>query len=102
MKTTSATSEHRAKYGAYVAKLGRDRLARLLPSVSHKWGELLAKDEHLNNVPLHRWDAGDSGVRALVRAAGGSAALGEAGGWSLCNSVCVLKETARQLAEMGL
>ena len=74
-------------YGLLVERLGEDALRAVLPvrkSPAH-WAELIERDEHLNNVPLRKWDARHPYVVALVRQAGGSAALAPisgSGGWS--------------------
>jgi hypothetical protein len=118
-------AEHREKYARCVEALGRDALLALLPKVSRPWRELVAEDENLNNVPLNWWDAkhGPSvrrilrsdygleplrgailpkrGVFELYSDAARAGRYQEPGGWSLCNTVCTLKELARQLAEAG-
>jgi hypothetical protein len=90
-------------YGLLVELLGEGSLRAALPGerTPDQWRELLADDPHLNNVPLAQWDfPGDSVVRRLVRAADQSAltAITGRGGWSLSDSTCVLKETARRYA----
>ena len=94
---------HSEKYGRIIAHLGEDTLRRLIPVQDPaKLRTLLAADPHLNNVPLFQWDARHESVLYLVRAKGGTKALAPIigpGGWSLCDSVCTLKETARRLAD---
>jgi hypothetical protein len=87
-------------YGLLVERLGEDALRQLLPDnhTPAEWRELIAEDEHLNNVSLHKWDAQDLYVRQLAREVGGLAQITGSGGWSLSDSVCVLKETARRYA----
>ena len=93
-------------YGLLVEYLGEDALRAALP-VDHtpaRWRKLTEADQHLNNIPLRHWDACDSYVRSLVQQAGGSTKLkpiNGSGGWSLSDSVCVLKETARRYAKEG-
>lgn len=89
-------------YGALVEHIGEDALRQLLPGnhTPEDWRALAAADERLNNVPLRQWDARHDHVRRLARAAiAGLAAITGPGGWSLSDSVCVLKETARRYAE---
>lgn len=93
------TRKHREKYGRLVALLGADRLRPLLPPVRRPWSELIAGDVHLNNVPLAEWDARDPGVRSILRHSPAAYEAIGRGGWSLSDSVCVLKELARQIAE---
>lgn len=91
-------------YGLLVERLGEQQLRALLPGGQRtpgEWRRLLDADEHLNNVSLHKWDAMHPLVVNLVRAAGGGTALADitgSSGWSLSDSVCVLKQTARQMA----
>jgi hypothetical protein len=118
-------------YGLLVEHLGERALRDLLPTRSEKltpprfgeasgdstpsviargqvrtpeqWRDLLAEDEHLNNVSLRRWDARHRDVLALVRRSDRDAlvAITGSGGWSLSDSGCVLKETARRYAQTG-
>jgi hypothetical protein len=93
---------HHDYYGAIVELLGEDSLRHWLP-VSHtpvEWAALIAEDEHLNNVSLHQWDACDPYVRSRVACADRAAlkAITGSDGWSLGDSVCVLKTTARRYA----
>jgi hypothetical protein len=91
----------REYYGLLVECLGEDTLRCCLPirRTPEQWRDLVAADEHLNNVPLHRWDTCHSYVRQLAGRAAGREAITGSGGWSLSDSVCVLKETARRYAE---
>lgn len=93
-------------YGALVEHLGEDALRRLLPlrrdggqRTPAEWRALIAADFHLNNVPLGRWDAMHGLVRSRVRMTDEHVAITGSRGWSLSDSVCVLKETARRYAE---
>lgn len=53
----------------------------------------LREDEHLNNIPLGKWDRMNCCIsRSAFKEAGGT--------YSLAGCVCVLKEAARQVAEM--
>lgn len=85
-------------YGALVEHLGEERLRQLLPGVRtpDEWLALVNADHHLNNVPLAQWDHMAPFVRSLVRANDELLAITGSGGWSLSDSTCVLKETARR------
>jgi hypothetical protein len=94
-------------YGALVELLGENSLRNLLPTrksserrTPSEWHALIETDAHLNNVPLHHWDAADFVVRMLANRAGVDACMAITGSrsWSLSDSVCVLKETARRYA----
>lgn len=87
-------------YGALVEYIGESSLRRCLP-VDHtpeEWRALIEVDPHLNNVPLRRWDAYHGMVLSLLRGGPSLVAITGPGGWSLSDSVCVLKETARRYA----
>jgi hypothetical protein len=90
-------------YGLLVEHLGEGALRHMLPipRTPAQWRELIAKDEHLNNVPLSKWDAQHPHVQALVRLNDRDkrAEITGSNGWSLSDSVCVLKETARRYAQ---
>src|SRR4029453_13784802 len=122
MEDRTMTESHREKYARYVELLGREHLLALLPKPTRPWRDLLAEDEHLNNVPLALWDRAHEGVEVtepcpccghprrvrsgasvfkLYQSARRAGMVKESGGWSLSNSVCTLKELARQLAEAG-
>jgi len=100
-------------YGALVELLGEDALRAALPlsrqgipparagtaRTPSEWRELLEDDEHLNNVPLRQWDRLDYFVRGrAARSMNAVAAITGSRAWSLSDSVCVLKETARRYA----
>lgn len=92
-------------YGLLVEYIGEHKLRLVLPSkrdgstrTPSEWRALLAEDQHLNNVPLRRWDNLHTYVRANLRGGAELAAINGTGGWSLSDSVCVLKETARRYA----
>ena len=80
-------------YGQFVDRETRRRV--LFIATPQELAEKIAEDKHLNNISLRKWDA-------LVeipwprRFADGFKA---AGTWmSLSDGVCILKETARQMA----
>lgn len=50
-------------------------------------------DEHLNDIPLARWDACDPQVRRLAYAKGLP--------WALSDTVCVLKCLAREMLKVA-
>jgi hypothetical protein len=93
-------------YGQLVELLGEDELRGMLPDTRRgertpaDWRELLEADKHLNNVPLGRWDAMHGLVLLLVRRCDADKRVAITGslGWSLSDSVCVLKTTARRFA----
>lgn len=87
-------------YGALIEHIGEETLRRLLPMqyTPTEWRLLIAADRALNNVPLRRWDAMHDAVRMSVRFNDELVAITGSRGWSLSDSVCVLKETARRYA----
>jgi hypothetical protein len=92
-------------YGLLVELLGEDALRRSLPinRTPAQWLELIAADKHLNNVSLKRWDQCHKHVLALLRHVSRDAltAINGTSGWSLSDSVCVLKTTARRYADQA-
>lgn len=57
MNPTLASQEHRAKYEALAQELGIEALKALVPATNAQITAALARgDEHLNTIPLHRWD----------------------------------------------
>jgi hypothetical protein len=93
---------HHEYYGLLVDLLGEESLRATLPlqTTPEKWRALIAEDEHLNNVSLRKWDQLDPYVRGLVRQtdAAERVAITGSNGWSLSDSVCVLKTAARRYA----
>lgn len=92
------SEEHFEKYDRLANALGVQALSDIVVSYIAPRSlilETLAIDAYLNPIRLRKWDACDANVRTLVRKAGGSKALGQTGGWSLGDSVCVLKHVAR-------
>lgn len=85
---------HRRYYSWLAEQVGtRMQLRALMPVQDEaELRERLAQDKHLNNVPLPLWDRRDPQMRVLAVRAGFRS-------WSLCETVCVLKEVATQMAE---
>jgi hypothetical protein len=114
--TTMTTESKRAQYmrgdltfseyyGFLVEYIGEGALRFALPTrrdgtprTPSEWAALIEEDKHLNNVPLRQWDNLHEWVRANLRGGAELAAINGTGGWSLSDSVCVLKETARRYA----
>jgi len=89
--------EHYQKYEALAQKLGVRALKTCVMSVlglcqhadpvEYLRSEL-AKDKHLNTIPLRRWDAREGIVLMLIKKTGG-------GFHSMAQSCCVLKHVAK-------
>lgn len=57
MNPALAAQEHRAKYEALAQELGVEALKALVPATNAQITAALASgDEHLNTIPLRRWD----------------------------------------------
>lgn len=104
------TVDHQTFYLAVAEAIGRPALERIVLSVAplDKLRSYIV-DPHLNNIRLSAWDAKHFAVRQLVatnaRAVmavswSARAVQPETGTfcWSLCESVCVLKAVARDMA----
>jgi hypothetical protein len=90
-----AKQEHFDKYERLARAISVNALKQLVPFSRERIVEALKTDSAMNNLPLYQWDAFYGSVRELVARAGGSKKIGEVGGWSLGNTVCVLKHVAR-------
>lgn len=84
-------TDHEKKYEKYAKKIGIKSLTGLIPESPGRIRVAMAQDEHLNNIPLKLWDRHDHWVRTLAHNAG----VEESGGWSLANTVCLLKHVAK-------
>lgn len=86
--------EHFEKYDALAKSLGVNTLFRMVLYIApaDKLAEAIAAgDYHLNTIPLAKWDSCHQFVSSLYR----HSTVREPGGWSMANSVCVLKHVAR-------
>lgn len=103
--------EHHDAYAELAQKLGVNALADLLPKLrpTQTWAGLLAGDEHLNNVPLHKWDAAagcpqlrpfysSSWPQIQLRTTARLDPWRKAPSLSLSERVCALKHVARMIA----
>jgi hypothetical protein len=108
---------HEAKYERLAQAFGIEKLKALVPfSVERIRAALASGDEHLNTLSLASWDRQHGGIAkpercscckqwkpvekescviALYAAARRNGMPMESGGWSLANSVCVLKHVAK-------
>lgn len=103
---------HDEYYNALADLIGRDALERVVLSVFTR--EQLARGmqvdpHHLNSfrLPLHKWDALDPSVRALVARNGRAIMAVTWPGhtingicWSLSETVCVTKAVARRIVQL--
>jgi len=84
---------HRDKYGVLIDELGRETIMMIVGQLDQRYNlkEALERDEHLNTIPLNVWDSRHEIMKYLARYKY----------WALSDSVCVLKEAARQFVEGG-
>lgn len=83
---------HREYYGQFVT----EAIKGMVLSAFTLEELLNSNDEHLNDLPLSRWDQLAGGMGSTLK----DRALREAGDFSsLGSSVCILKEAARQIIE---
>lgn len=96
-KVEDGMNIHRKYYSQFVNK-------EVLTAVEYTFGaeELIlayAKDAHLNDIPVRKWDNLTAAYANLVD----SDLLKRAGEvWSVSTGVCILKEAARQIAESSI
>jgi len=97
---------HDSYYGLLVEMIGERALQGILPGdrTPAEWADLAAADPHLNNVPLRIWDDLHHHVVYLLRYTKREERVAVTGspGWSLSDSVCVLKCAARRFAGTNL
>ena len=84
--------DHRAYYGQYVHDGIKSRL--LIAFGRDKLTDAFVSDEHFNTIPLAQWDAIPLAFNMERMRANGDY-LTKAG------KVCILKEAARQIVEVG-
>jgi hypothetical protein len=77
-----------------IDKLGIENIKPYIPRSINFIRECLAKDEHLNNIPLKEWDYVAERMRFLLHRNGITCC-------SISERVCILKEAARMLCEKG-
>ena len=84
-------TEHREKYEGYAKELGIVRLCALVPvNGAEIRAAIESGDRHLNSIPLPMWDCAHGAVMQMVR----SSDTFESGGWSLANTVSLIKHVA--------
>lgn len=84
---------HQEYYAQFATPATRRLVANFLPTNA---AELLAQDEHLNNIPLYKWDQLAKRVN-LRHVQNCYKETGYTGGVSLSDLVCILKATARMI-----
>ena len=77
---------HFDKYERIAHILGIDNIKAIIPMLD-------CKDVYLNGIPLKQWDLGHDTIFCLYKQH--AKEISEKGGWSLANSVCVMKHVAR-------
>ena len=104
----NGTVDHHTYYLAVADAIGRDTVDRLIPATVDEVVKALSVDEHLNNIPLARWDRMHASMTSAVRRRGSAVMAVSWSGqplpprticWSMGETVCVLKAAARRLAE---
>jgi len=108
--------DHETYYLAVGDAIGREAIERLALQIApaKRFAELTKGDNHLNNIPLRKWDAMHYAVRNLVLRNGRTVMAiswsdksrhnlpdGQVC-WSLSETVCVLKASARRLGQEWL
>ena len=95
-------ARHRAKYDALIERMGGLRkVARLVPAPMNDIRFALHNgDEHLNSIPLRRWDMAAEYMGGLEGS--GPVRVTNRNGWpaglSLAERVCMLKRAAERVA----
>lgn len=79
---------HEEKYETVVNAIGLQRCLNYVPVDLEKLPALYEEDEHLNNVPLHKWDMAHPFFRSELSRVGINLQ-------SLAGTVCTLKAAAK-------
>jgi hypothetical protein len=99
---------HRAKWQRVVNALGYEDVKKCIPYTLEQIKKALPKDEHMNNLPIKKWDNASgvwvnnmSGAHSILYGAPLLALYRKAGvtSFSQSDGVCILKEAARMWAE---
>ncbi len=110
--TTGLEISHEEKYTRIVNALGYEKVKRCIPFTLKEIKKALPKDEHLNNLPIKKWDNA-SGIYIPYGQTSSSAiqfietpfskVYRDAGvtSYSQSDGVCILKQCARMWAEEG-
>jgi hypothetical protein len=92
--TDGTKMSHEEKYGTVVNAIGLEKCLFYVPTKLDKLESLLEEDEHLNNVPLRKWDAQHASFKyEMVRKGINSL--------SLSDTVCTLKAAAKMYVKGG-
>ena len=89
--------QNKCSHRQYYAQFVDDSVRRMVEQYFTLETLRASTDEHLNDIPLRRWDSlaimlvHYSSIRELLREYGDF--------WSLAGGVCILKEAAHQLVE---
>lgn len=99
--------EHEKKYNDLIKKMGGLKVVfAKLPWSINELREKYEKDEHLNNIPLMKWDK----IAGRVNCGRHAEEQGDfrlyTGDWpsgcSLAERVCILKQSAKRMVEQNL
>lgn len=91
-KEDGTKMSHEEQYERIVNVIGLQSLIELIPATQQQINEALEEDEHLNNIPLKKWDAQHGKVvNRLIRVGINSI--------SQSNTVCILKCAAKMWAK---
>lgn len=96
---------HDQYYSSVLNSLGKGRVDYVLLMLIPRQQLLASTDEHFNDIPLSKWDAGHEAITRLVRwdmmeqTWNGEPPPRGTVYWSLSDSVCVLKQAAKEFVE---
>jgi len=85
-----AYRKHYTCYKNYVEKIGIRRLINAVPWQESEIREAYSTDCYLNNLPLKKWELLHPHIWNLKK----RACISPLGGWSISDSVCLLKHVA--------
>lgn len=91
-KADGTKMEHHEVFGAVVNAIGLDTCKLYLPEHTQVLAKAMKQDEHLNNIPLAKWDRLGRTMRSELNRIGINS-------YSLSDLVCTLKQAARMTVE---
>lgn len=90
----NGTLTHQEYYMGIAKEMGEEALRCVVLTIAspEHLRAMSALDEHLNNIPLFKWDNRHASVTHIAHLAGYRV-------WTLSDTVCVLKAVAREVAK---
>lgn len=92
VKQFAGDVSHEEMYTKVVNAIGLEYCFSMVPATAEEVTEALKTDEHLNNIPLEKWDRQYPSIRSALARIGITTT-------SLSTGVCTLKQCARMYVQ---